>query len=301
MTEHRPLRHTGRGGDILNVDVAFGASSTAQGLFISGAGGAASAFVVNPRDNSPNQPQNSFGGEVGRGGDGGNISGVTQRGNIDIHVDLISGNGGDTINYGTVIDPAPNVGRGGSISNVIIAGNIGNIDPTVAIQSYNNFLGGETVAKYVDRKFRDPLAPAGPSLSDADGNVGIIVGAAGRNKAVVLDPQGHPHTYVTQPSTGARNGDLINLTTRNLMSAVAGSVDRIAAIQTCMNIQILNGQVGSDKGIINVAEYLDADGNPTVNGRPVRDGRLLDGALICKALLDGGGNNVTLPGRVFFL
>jgi len=51
----------------------------------------------------------------------------------------------------------------------------GNITPTVGIKSYNNILGGETVADFVARKFRDPLGLEGTALTDADGNVGILI------------------------------------------------------------------------------------------------------------------------------
>jgi hypothetical protein len=160
-------------------------------------------------------------------------------------------------------------------------------------------LNFETVADFVTRKFRDPLGTLGTALTDGDGNVGIIVGAAGRNKAVQFDPEGNPFVYSTQPASNVQNGSLTNLLARNLMSAVAGSVDRIASIQVSRAIQILAGEVGSDKIPLGSSDYRDRSGNPVTS--PVPDGRLVDGALITASLVDANGNPTSLAGRVFFL
>jgi hypothetical protein len=151
----------GRGGNLTNIDVTFGASTTSKGLFIAGQGGSATAFVDNPNDPNDNSGKNAFGGQVGRGGAGGNINGVTQRGNIGAHVDLIAGNGGDVVNYGTILDKKPFVGTAGSIANVNLSGDVGNITNTVGIKSYNDVLNGETVGDFVQRKLRDPFALPG--------------------------------------------------------------------------------------------------------------------------------------------
>jgi hypothetical protein len=39
--------------------------------------------------------------------------------------DLIAGNGGDVVNYGTIIDPKAFVGKAGSILNVSLSGDVG--------------------------------------------------------------------------------------------------------------------------------------------------------------------------------
>jgi hypothetical protein len=83
------------------------------------------------------------------------------------------------------------------------------------------------------------------------------------------------------------------------MSAVAGNVDRIASIQVSRALQILAGEVGSDKAAIGVFEYLDENG--VLISSPVPDGRLIDGALITAALVDANGSPTSLPGRVFFI
>jgi hypothetical protein len=301
------------------VEVSIGAGPFAHALLIAGAGGNASAFVPNPNDTSPDQARKAFGGTVGVGGDGGDINGVTQRGASQAHMNLIGGNGGDTTHYGTVYDPKPFVGRGGSVSNVDIIGDIGNTTPdnpgitgnqAVPIKSYNDILHGQLLAQWVDAKLvnnvfatdKDPV-----TLDDTDGNVGLVVGAAGRNKPVVIDPVNLPGVYRSQPATGGLNGDVINLIARNLMSAVAGSVDRIASIHLAKGIKVLPGIIGSEKGEIGAKtpNYLDQFGNPTEKngdvsqGEPEIDGRLIDGALIAKTTLDLNGTPVTLPGKVF--
>jgi hypothetical protein len=77
------------------------------------------------------------------------LANFVQRGSIGAHFDFISGNGGSTLNYGTVFDPAPFVGRGGSITNIQLRGDIGNIDPNVAIRATTTSAAGETVADFV--------------------------------------------------------------------------------------------------------------------------------------------------------
>ena len=323
----------GLGGSVKTLNLATGASTLSKVLVIAGQGGSASAFIPNKDDRSLNQLQNQYGGRVGRAGNGGSIVGVVQTGQTGAHFDFIAGNGGDTINYGTVLDrPLPFVGRGGSVQNIQLTGDIGNvdlglvnpntgvIDPStiVAIKGYNDLLGsGQTVRQYADQKFRiEPLIGV-TSLSDADGNVGIIVGAAGRNKMVTLDTVGNPGGYTSQPAQRGVNGNLIDIGARNILAAVAGSTDRIASIQVVKNIQVVNGIVGSDKPkpdlsgafgvplVFGTFDYFDRNGILVPSGSqgespgPVLDGRLFDGAIVGKTFLDGVGNVVTPTGRSY--
>ena len=327
------LTKGGAGGNVTTINLGTGASTLSKVLVIAGQGGSAAAFIPNKDDNSVNQKENQFGGRAGRGGAGGTIDGVIQTGQTGAHFDFIAGNGGDTLNYGTVLDrPLPFVGRGGSVRNIQVSGDIGNVDlgqvnpatgtidpnTIVAIKSYNDVLGSdETVREYADDKFRveDPFLIK--SLSDADGNVGIIVGSAGRNKLFSLDPVGNPGDYTSQPAQRGLNGSLINIGARNILAAVAGSTDRIASIQVVQNIQVVNGIVGSDKPqpdmngafavplVFGTFDYFDRNGNPVPAGPlgqapgPVLEGRLFDGAIVGKTFLNGVGQVVTPSGRSY--
>jgi hypothetical protein len=317
----------GKGGSILNAEISMGASTQAKVLAIAGAGGDATAFVPNPDDPTPNQVENAFGGRIGKGGNGGSIDGFIQRGSTGAHTDLIAGNGGSTTNYGYFFDPKIYVGRGGSVSNINVSGDIGNIaadiagtpeDENVPIKSYNNIFIGETIVDFIEVNLRSPVLVA-PLLTDADGNVGIVVGAAGRNKAILT-----ANGWQTQPAAGSINGSIDNLSARNLMSAVAGSVDRIAAVQVVKGVKVVNGIIGADKGsfiapgidpeppgptgankgngTVGFADYLGTDADTlSATGGPVRDGALIDGAVYTGRILDDRGNPTTLDGRVFLV
>jgi hypothetical protein len=159
------------------------------------------------------------------------------------------------------------------------------------------------MAAWVDTNLR-PNFGGLTDLDDNVGNVGIVVGAAGRNKAVVNTVGANPAdptTYHSQPAQGGVNGSLISIEARNIMSAVAGSVDLIASIQLAKGIRVLKFVIGADKGVIGVNNYLDPFGAPTATGDPVLDGRLVDGALIAKVLQDSSGKPITLAGRIFNL
>jgi hypothetical protein len=141
-----------------------------------------------------------------------------------------------------------------------------------------------------------------------------------------LDPINQPNVYTRLPASGSRNGSLIGVSANNIMSAVAGSVDRIAAIQVVQSILVVNGVIGADKGSFitpgidplppdpatgdlhkgfgtvgaDTRDYLNPDLDTlTSTGGPVRDGALIDGAIFAKLYLDGAGNQITLPGRAF--
>jgi hypothetical protein len=277
------LHQGGKGGSVLGSTVASGGPETGgKVLVIAGAGGNASAFTANQND-SVNNEQKAFGGKVGRGGNGGDIIGFVQENSIDVSVDLIAGNGGDTINYGTSFDLKTFVGKGGSIKNINVKGSIGNIDPLRKVKAYNDTIPDEgdsvtdiSMTQWVNDFLRNPVVGSG--LGDGNGNVGIVAGAAGRVKAIATGSG-----FETQPAHNAAklNGSVQNLTARLLMSAVAGDVNRIAAIHAAKNINILSGLVGADKdnaGVLDTIDYLDLEGQ--VVQTPVLGGALLDGAFI---------------------
>jgi hypothetical protein len=181
---------------------------------------------------------------------------------------------------------------------VTVAGELGNVASNVPLKSYNDLLNGETVADWIANKLID--LNGGDSLTDSDGNVGIIVGAAGRIKEVFRNG-----TYESQPSNQVRvdgrilasNGELYNVEASNLASAVAGSVDRIAAIQVARGIKVLNGILGADKSIVGTKEFLTPDGLRTIE-TPVRDSRLIDGVIAAGYVTDLRGAIVSLPGNI---
>ncbi|MDB6150785.1 MAG: Na-Ca exchanger/integrin-beta4 [Chthoniobacter sp.] len=296
----RGLSAGGTGGSVTGNSVNAGGTVEGKVLVIAGAGGDAHAFIPNPLDPAPNQAQKAFGGRIGIGGNGGNITGFTQETGIAVRVDLIAGNGGSTVNYGTVADPKSFVGKGGSIINTTVAGNIGNIAFDVPILAYNDTDGDgqldRSIAEFVREALRiapeEVLLNPPPLLNDDLGNVGIIVGAAGRIKTVEVSPG----VFDSLPATFAVNGSLTGLSARNLMSAVAGDVNRIAAIQIASGLKIGSGTganftpgiVGADK---EGGPYRDANGD--ILQEPVLDGGLIDGALVARRITD------PLAGRVF--
>jgi hypothetical protein len=226
-----------------------------------------------------------FGGQDATGGKGGDITNYSQLGSVKTRVDLIAGNGGDTINHGNILSTTLGVGRGGSITNASLAGNLGNIDPTVPILSYNDETGAvpESVADFVARiRATDGSVP----LTDADGNVGLVAGASG-------------DVYLGLP-TSAPNGSVTGLKVNNIMSMVAGSVNRIASIQSISGLQLAdpNSQRGSDKGAPGL-DYLDTEGNLIT--APVLGGALVDGAIIAKSDPTLASGGILAGTRVFKL
>ena len=292
----------GRGGSIMNAKVTVGGSSFAKALFIAGDGGSASAFIANPNDLTPNQSEKAFGGKIGVGGRGGDILSTTQSGGIASRADFIAGNGGDTVNYG-IIDADPNirkfVGQGGSIRGVLAAGTIGNILPTISIVSYNDVLHGETVTDFVTQNLRDPVSPG--SVDDSFGNVGLVVGAAGRLKERFAGyDSSHVPIFESNPAYKALNGSLSDVSAREIMAAVAGNVERIAAIQSVSNISILPGaRFGLNKTVGDPVDYRDKNGNPVTD--PVIDGQLVNGAVIVSTQPTKNGLPFNYPGNIFVI
>jgi len=315
------LRGGGTGGDVANclLDSAF--DQNAKLLVIAGEGG--DAFGAAPTTADPL----SFGGADARGGAGGSIVNLTQGQSVRTHVDLIAGNGGNTVNAGTSESFTNLVGAGGSIRSVRISGDIGNVDRTTGIKSYTNIYTNERMSDFVENVLLD--AP-GTVLNDSLGNVGIVVGARGR----VKDANGDG---LLDPSSSGSNGVLADVSASQIMSAVAGSVDRIAAIASITNVQITKsgGLYGADKvrdglGRVNAGDgtaystgddflvgptgtfrrldYLtfddptkDSGGDPLVTRedmlrrQPVLGGKLVDGAII------GSNSRTNLKAREFIL
>lgn len=341
----RGLSSGGAGGSIVSSATTIGQDSQAKVLVVAGAGGDAFAFLTNPLDNPATHPQKPYGGKVGKGGLGGSITGFTQDISVQAKVDLIAGNGGGTVNYGTITSKAF-VGKGGSISNVKIAGNIGSghaenmtdvaivgnpalpapnltelgLRANVPIKSYTDLDGNGvddvTMDAFIQDNFRfkptDAFVPF--TLTDSLGNVGAIVGAAGRIKLAETSPG----IYTSQPAKEGENGNFTNVSARNLLSAVAGSVNQIAAIQSITGLKIgagtganfTPGVVGSDKDPTrlpfvqppnplavldptpgSVFDYLDVNGQGNLEAQ--LDGRLIDGAVVARSI------SGFVDGRVF--
>ncbi|MDB6154320.1 MAG: repeat-containing protein, partial [Chthoniobacteraceae bacterium] len=269
----------GKGGDGLREGAAGGnvtaasinaAATLGKVLVIGGDGGDVYGSL-----STANDPL-AFGGLNGAGGNGGNISGVSQNASQSTIVDIIAGGGGSTINHGTSLDLTTKAGRGGSISNVDVAGDIGDVAPAAAIVAYNNIKTGELIADFVTRTL---IQSPGADLRAA-GNVGIVVGATGR----VKDNNGDG---ILDPASVGINGSLSNVLASNIMSAIAGSVDRIASIENLINVRTRSeGAIyGADKSApvpasIGTLDYLDEAGNRVQ--APVLGGELLDGAVIAK-------------------
>ncbi len=279
----------GAGGSSLNLDL--NASATlGKVLVIAGDGGDVYGAQVTPAD--PLAP----GDRNGSGGNGGNIIGLKQDASGNAITDLIAGNGGSTINYGSTLDSSTKVGRGGSISKVKLAGDIGVIAPDVAIRSYTDIFLDEQISDFVAAT----LISTPSAQIETLGNVGLVAGASGRvrdnNNDGTLDPA--PISSV--------NGSVIDVEARNIMSAIAGSVDRIASIQVLTNVRTtVNGAVyGADKNIDSDGnsaspadavpystrtDYLTSDGRHTRSlstgggeAAPVIGGKLVDGAIVAK-------------------
>jgi hypothetical protein len=224
----------------------------------------------------------------GRGGNGGGIAGLVQSNNVLVSSDIIAGNGGSTLNYGLASDTTTGVGRGGSVTNVRLAGDAGIMNNSVAIKSYVPF--GGTMGDFVDTIRNAPLTP----ITSATGNVGVLVGNAGfvRNDA---------------PATAGVAGSVSGFEARNIMSMVAGSVDRVAAIVSVSGVKLgPGGVIGAFKDgdpnnpavphINGNAYYAGSNYSGTVQNNARPGGSLVDGAVVTYAYAAGQP-----AGRVFDL
>lgn len=269
----------GKGGDGLRAGAAGGSISGATAnasatlgkvLGVAGDGGDAYSSLATATDPL------AFGGVNGSGGNGGAIAGFSQNASQSTIVDLVAGNGGSTINHGTSLDLTTKAGRGGSISKVKVNGDIGDVSAGAAIVAYHDINSGELMADFVANTL---INAPGADLRLA-GNVGIVVGATGRVKDNNNDGE-------LDPASVGVNGSLSDVLASNIMSAVAGSVDRIASIQSLVNVRTrTEGAIfGADKATpfpatFGTRDYLDENG--TLVETPVLGGELLDGAIIAK-------------------
>jgi hypothetical protein len=293
----------GLGGSVKTLALAVGG----KGLVVAGNGGDAGGFLG---DGGP--MPSGFGGKIGKGGNGGSIVNFVQLGASAVHVDLIAGNGGDSVNFGSLnnlTEGVKYVGTGGSIVGVTAQGSLGNTkDPTVAIKSYNDILLGETMADFVDRVLRTPTDAV--LVDDAHGNVGVVVGASGRLSSNFFgyDANGKA-IFKSIAAFGGINGDLLNLRAGAVLAAVAGNVERVAPIRTVSNLSLYDPNhpertqlhIGFDKvdsnGLIDNSNPEYRSGDPdglvvdpvshlrVIPHRPVIEGRLVDGAILATVFL----------------
>lgn len=276
------LTRGGLGGSVTS-STADSAGSPAKVVVFAGSGGNAYAAVstgsnVGPAGSSAaTLALRAFGGAAGVGGNGGSITSFTQPKTVQAAVDLIAGNGGSLMNYGSPADAVTNVGLGGSVSRVTLAGDAGRINPNVAITNY--------AANFVQTTLRD--APT-TQLDDSTGNVGVVVGEAGRVRGGL--PAG---------DAAVKTGSVSTFSANNIMSMVAGSVDRIAAIRSISGISVSSGGILGAYKNTPIAHapgsplYLAADGVTQIPS-PVQGGRLMDGAIVTQI------NNTGLLGARIF-
>ena len=290
------LKKGGNGGVISN-DTADSANSLSSKLLVfAGAGGNAYAALAtapglgNAGDTTAILALRAFGGVNGAAGNGGSITNFTQPKSTETSVDLIAGNGGSLENYGSNT-AATLVGTGGSMTNVKLAGNVGRTNSTSAILNYNNgditgFVQNTLayVPATVDIQTLDvTLLTPQTQLTDSEGNVGAVVGASGSIK-----DGGAAGDAVS------KTGSVTTFSANSIMSMVAGSVDRIAAINTISGLTVLTGNAtaGSYKNTPvehgpDTAIYYNADGSEF--NAPTIGGALMDGGII---FLNNPGNLV---------
>jgi len=284
------LTRGGDGGSVTNSNVNSAKVTGAKVLVVAGAGGNAYAALSTASNLGEGGDSNNilqlraYGNTNGIGGNGGNISNFTQPLSVNTSVDLIAGNGGGTVNYGSPLDSKTGVGRGGSITNTNLAGNAGNISQTVAIVTYGG--PNTNITDFVNDVLRNSPTT---EITDLVGNTGVLVGAAGQVKD-------------GNSALDGVNGSVTNFKAKNIMSMVAGSVDRISTIQSINNLTVPGGILGSYKTnpigpqpnhSPSIPLYFDANGNETNVATP--GGSLMDGAILTRT------NNSGFPtsGRFF--
>lgn len=227
------LRSGGAGGDLTNVSLNSGGLRDARVVAMAGAGGDAYGVSQRTVDREGTAPIALFSGVFtmgrsdGRGGNGGSVTEFLQPGATQASVDLMAGNGGATVNFGRISDLSTLTGRGGSITRANLDGDAGVMNSNVLILSYASDFASQ---------LRNGSLTVINSDTEGVGNVGVLVGAGGlvRND---------------QPAAGAIPGSVQDFKARNVMSMVAGSVERVAAIASVSGLQLQNGgnQIGAIK------------------------------------------------------
>jgi hypothetical protein len=291
------LQRGGAGGDVRNATLDSTAPLLAAKVVVfAGHGGAAYAATAtapglalpapgNPSENPAILALRAFGSANGVGGNGGNITNFNQPTGVQTAVDLVAGNGGSLMNYGSILqNTSTKVGLGGSITGVSLRGEAGRVASDVAIRGYG--------ADFVDRIVLNGWATL---LNNEQGNVGVIAGEAGRVKDGVAG------------DGRDKAGSVSNFSATRIMSMVAGSVDRIASIKTISGVSSSEGVYGAYKtnpvpllvpGTIPHSEdnplYFDRAGLQKPS--PVIGGRLMDGAVVAQT-----NNSVAAGDRVFRL
>jgi hypothetical protein len=280
----------GDGGSVTSAIVDAGSgTSFGKVVVIAGDGGTSlSGKPVNP--NNPADVAFAIGGVDGAGGHGGGIIGFTQPLNTGTHVDLIAGNGGDTPNHSFLAGnaTADNAGVGGSVENINVTGSIGNSDPNVAIKSYNDIFTGQTMQQFVDDfilGLNGNQANLSATIDDSVGNVGLVAGASGYVEN--FNGPGQP----LSPAYNGVAGSVTNVFAENIMSMVAGNVDKVSLIQslTDYGVTISGGILGANKiassipgfaGVLGQLNYIDPltgeiSDTPLPGGGPLIDGAFL--------------------------
>lgn len=265
------LTSGGLGGSVYS-SIASAAGGESKILVIAGEGGDAYAFLATAITANPTLQGTlkSYGGVNGVGGNGGSISTFTSSGESS-HTDIIAGNGGNLINYGAGLTTAA-AGKGGSVYNVKLAGDAGDVRTGEAILAYTSL--GTPMASFVTNWL---AADNGVLLTNAQGNVGVVVGAAGR-----VSVSANPTTQGSAALNGV-NGSVSTFSAKNIMSMVAGSVDRISAILSISGLTVPSGGVlgaykTSPVAHTNTPYYYDASGAVTATAS--LGGKLMDGAIL---------------------
>ncbi len=264
--------------------------------------------ILLPGDNDVNDLAHAllaFGGTSGQGGNGGDIANIRQPVSTQTAVDIIAGNGGSTVNASSALSPQTGVGRGGSISNIQMAGTLGSVNRNTSlgqianppIKSYSTAdVNGNTTSSlnvFIAFLTGDLLNPDGTPfvLTDAVGNVGMVAGAAGNVSG-------------GQPAQDGANGSVTGITASSILSIVAGSVDRVAPVAQISNILVTNpdGVLGADKSINapfgpnGQLDYYNVQG---INVANLEAGyRLIDGAIFASQIVQTPGQVIVGP-RVF--
>ncbi len=319
----------GDGGSVTNSQLNSAALQIGKLLVVAGKGGDATAAqpqdITLPGDVAGTDYTNdlahtvlAFGNTRGIGGNGGNITNITQPVGAQTAVDLIAGNGGSTLNASTVTTASTGVGHGGSVTGVTLTGTVGAIsrdvslgaitNPPIQAYAYTDDLGVTTTMPIsaIINLLADQNSQIG-SLNDTananalltiTGNVGIVAGQAGLVRGA-------------QPASDGVNGDVTNISASSIMSIVAGSVTNVAPVRIVSGITVTNndGVLGADKSLLGdaranspygpngVLDYFNPATNQVVTNLTAGDA-LIDGAIFASQINSPAGAPIRGP-RVF--